>query len=483
MGLANPQKLIDTLCSYRGEREWFEFKRGHFDPVDLGEYISALSNSAMLAGQRTAFVIFGIDDSTHDVVGTNVRLKDEKGQGGEPFENWVQRFLNPRVGLDFAHCFIDGKRVEIMCIQPAFDSPVLFKNVAYIRINSINRRLLDFRELERMLWSLTSRYAFEEGIAATHLSRADIEEQFYCRQLAEMIWPGELSDDNIFQNLLTSNLIIDDKQGGYDVTNLLALCAARDLRKYKTIAEKAHRIIFYKGKDKLVGIDEIEGQTGYVITFKRLLNLLVTRTQGPEIFLHGVRKRQETYPEKSLREFLANVLSHQDFSLKGRPTIEVYSDKIQFTNPGVPLVKPERFIDAPAKSRNEKLSDLMRMANLCEKRGSGIDRAIWAIEEMALPPPLFAEIEGSTVVTIFSSKDFAQMSREERIRACYQHASLRYIGGDLMSNGSLRVRLGMNKNQYPQVSAVIRDAIDVGSIKPLDEDQGNRQARYVPWWA
>ena len=165
------------------------------------------------------------------------------------------------------------------------------------------------------------------------------------------------------------------------------------------------------------------------------------------------------------------------------PRVEVFTAKVRLTNPDLPLVSTDRFIDAPPKSRNKKLADLMNRMGLCEQRGSGIDRALDAIEAQALPAPTSQDVEASTVVTIFEQRLFSQMSREDRIRACYQHATLRYENGSTMSNASLRSRLGVSDKQCPQVSIVIGESIDLGRIRPLDEDQAKRNARYVPWYA
>jgi len=189
-------------------------------------------------------------------------------------------------------------------------------------------------------------------------------------------------------------------------------------------------------------------------------------------------------PEVSIREFLANMLVHQDFTQTGtRPTVEIFKDKVRFTNPGEPLISVDRFIDAPSKTRNPKFAKLMRDAGFCEQRGSGVDRAIREIEKAALPPPLIESVEGSTVVTVFMPRKFAAMTPEERVRACFQHACLVYEHCDPMSNASLRDRFGLSAKQYPRVSLVIKDAIEAGRIRPLSEDQGNRNARYVPFYA
>jgi predicted HTH transcriptional regulator len=125
----------------------------------------------------------------------------------------------------------------------------------------------------------------------------------------------------------------------------------------------------------------------------------------------------------------------------------------------------------------------MRRLRICEERGRGVDKIVASIEVRALPAPTFRAAEGMTVVTLFAERPFARMSVDDRIRACYQHACLKFAAADPMSNASLRQRLGLRDEQYPQASLVIRAAVDAGRIKPAEADQGRRNARYLPFWA
>lgn len=101
----------------------------------------------------------------------------------------------------------------------------------------------------------------------------------------------------------------------------------------------------------------------------------------------------------------------------------------------------------------------------------------------ALLATLFASAEDSTSVTAFMPKPFAVMTAEERVRACFQHAQICHEANQPMNNASLRHRFGLPDKQISQVSIVIRDALDARKIKPLNEDQANRNARYVPAYA
>ncbi|MFH1335675.1 MAG: ATP-binding protein [Candidatus Zixiibacteriota bacterium] len=126
----------------------------------------------------------------------------------------------------------------------------------------------------------------------------------------------------------------------------------------------------------------------------------------------------------------------------------------------------------------------MRRMNICEERGSGIDKVIFQVELFQLPAPDFRVTGDNTIAVLLGPRKFSQMNREERIRACYQHACLQYVSGKRMSNASLRKRLAISDNNYPMASRIIKDTIEVELIKPHGESGGSKKdASYVPFWA
>lgn len=188
------------------------------------------------------------------------------------------------------------------------------------------------------------------------------------------------------------------------------------------------------------------------------------------------------YPEIALRELIANALIHQDMTVTGAgPTIELFSDRIEITNPGSPLIDPARFIDMPPRSRNESLAALMRRMGICEEQGSGVDKVVTAVEVFQLPAPDFRADGENTRVVLFAPRSFAHMTASERVRACYQHAVLRYVAAERLTNGSLRVRPGVAPQNAAQVSRIINEARDAGLIKLADPE--SPRAGYVPAWA
>jgi ATP-dependent DNA helicase RecG len=141
------------------------------------------------------------------------------------------------------------------------------------------------------------------------------------------------------------------------------------------------------------------------------------------------------------------------------------------------------FIDEPPRSRNEALASVMRRINICEERGSGVDKVISQVEFYQLPAPDFQVTSNHTKAILYAPKSFAEMDRHDRNRACYQHACLCWVSNKRMTNSSLRQRFGIDDKNYPIASKIIADTLKVNLIKPYDPDSSSKKhASYLPFW-
>jgi ATP-dependent DNA helicase RecG len=292
----------------------------------------------------------------------------------------------------------------------------------------------------------------------------------------------------ILQRLAAEQVIVAQPGDRFDITNVGAVLFAADLRRFERLARKAPRTIIYQGDDKTKTVKEHPdpasdaARPGYAVGFEALLAWIDDQLPQNEEIGQALRRKVRLYPETAIRELVANALIHQDFNIAGTgPMIELFASRLEITNPGLPLVEPLRFIDEPPRSRNEALAGLMRRMNFCEERGSGIKKVIAAIEEHQLPPPDFRTTPQHTIAVLYAPRVFADMDRQERIRACYQHACLWHVSGKQMTNASLRQRLKIEKRNYSLASHIIRDAIDAGRIRQAGGSR--KDATYVPFWA
>lgn len=218
--------------------------------------------------------------------------------------------------------------------------------------------------------------------------------------------------------------------------------------------------------------------------FQGLVQFVMDQLPQNEVIEDALRKAVKLVPEVVVRELTANALIHQDFAVGGASVmIEVYANRVEFSNPGEPIVPVERFIDG-YQSRNERLADLMRRFGICEEKSSGIDRVVQAAEVYQLPAPDFRAAHRRTVVTLYGPKPFEEMDRNDRVRACYQHCALKWVMAEKMTNQSLRERFRLGEDKAAIASQVIAAATETGLIKP-DEAVGKSRkfARYVPFWA
>lgn len=477
--------IIRELVSLPSEVEWVEFKHNKVEPEEIGEYISALSNSAALLGKLCAYVIWGVEDKTKNIVGTTFS-PPEKTVGNEVLENWISHQLDPRIDFRFYEDIYDDLPIVVLAVPPANNRPVRFKGIEYIRIGSYKKKLKDYQEKERALWKVFERTPFEKGIAKSHVSSDEVLSLLdYPNYFRLMEVPLPDNRTAIFDRLAKDRIILPAPGELFDISNVGAILFARDLREFEWLARKALRVIIYKGTNRVETRKEQTGGKGYAIGFEGAISYINDQLPQNEQIGQALRREVRMYPEIAVRELVTNAIIHQDFNVSGAgPMVEIFSDRMEISNPGVPLIDTLRFIDEPPRSRNETLASLMRRMNICEERGSGIDKVIFQVEVFQLPAPDFRVAGDSTVTVLYGPRQFAQMDREERIRACYQHACLQYVSGKRMSNATLRKRLGIKDKNYPMASRIIRDAITRNLIRAYGETDGSRRdSTYVPFWA
>lgn len=476
--------LIRELCKLPAETPWLEFKHNNADPDTIGEYLSALSNAAALDGKAHAYLIWGIENDSHAVLGTTFAPAKAR-KGGEELESWLLRLLSPRLHFRFVTVLIEDKSVVLLEIPVASGKPTLFAGKEWVRVGSNKKPLKDYPELERELWRRFDKTPFETQLAAENLSGSDalalLDYSAYF-DLLKLPLPEDRAA--LLARLEEDRLLERNVAGNWNVTNLGAILFAKDLHQFRGLARKAVRVVVYEGKGRIQTLREQEGKKGYASGFAGLMDYINALLPRNEVIGQALRSEVPMYPNLAVRELVANALIHQDFSVTGAgPMVEVFADRMEITNPGQPLVHTQRFLDSPPRSRNELLASFMRRVGICEERGSGIDKVVFETELYQLPALSFEVLEGFTRAVLFAHTAYKDMDTHDRVRACYLHACLRYVQRDPMTNASLRERFGIAPENSAMVTRVMKEAIAQGMVKPFDPDQGRRHAKYVPFWA
>ncbi|HQF42644.1 MAG TPA: ATP-binding protein [Ignavibacteriaceae bacterium] len=475
--------VLIKILKQKRENEWIEYKVNDVNPNQIGEYISALSNSACLHQQSYGYLIFGIENETYNIVGTNFNPKLSK-VGNEELETWLATQLKPRVDFKIFEFEIELKNIVVFKIDSTIDTPIKFRGEEFIRIGSYKKKLSEFPEKARKIWNKSKTKKFENDIALDNLESDEVLSLLDYTTLFDLLkQPLPTNKNSIIERLLQEKLILKEEK--YSISNLGALLFSKDINKFENVSRKAVRLILYKGIDRTVTEKEQLGKKGYANGFEGLIDFISGILPSNEVITKAIRQETKLYPIIAVRELVANALIHQDFEISGSsPMIEIFSDRIEITNPGRPLINVLRFIDHNPQSRNEQFAQLMRRIGICEERGSGIDKVVFQCEFYQLPAPEFIAEENFTRVILYSPKKLKEMDRKDKIRACYQHCCLKYVSGSSMTNQSLRERFNIEEKNYPMVSRIISDSITEGLIKESDpNNKSKKYAKYIPIWA
>lgn len=478
------ESLVRELARLPRETGWVEFKVNNADPEMIGKSIAALSNAAALEGKTEAYLVWGIEDVTHAIVGTQF-VPGEARKGNEPLESWLVRLLSPRLHFSFNPIKVDGQSVVLLEIPPANERPTAFDGREYVRVGPTTQPLSTHPQKEQQLWRTFDQTPFENRLARTNLEAPDA--------LALLDYPAyfqitrqPLPEDRatIIARMAQDKLVVRNQAGLIDITNLGAVLFAKELAFFQPLARKAVRLIVYAGRDRVRTLREQGCVPGYAASFEVLIGLLSNLLPRNEVIGQALRREVLMYPELAVRELIANALIHQDFTITGAgPMVEVFEDRLEITNPGTSLIEVNRLLDHAPRSRNEALASFMRRIGICEERGSGVDKVVFETEFNQLPPPRWLRQDEAFRVVLFAHKEFRKMDRAERVHACYLHACLRYVTHDPMTNTSLRERFGIEPQNAATASRIIRDALDDRLIKPYEEGQAKKIARYLPAWA
>lgn len=443
----------------------------------LAQHISAFANYS-----HGAFFVFGVD-----VDGNIIGITTDKVTNIlQKITNTARDAIEPKVSIDHAIVEYNGKNILLVYIPETYPKPVQLKGkgmeYSYVRTGGQTRQMSREEIAKCILSSNYPKYEKEPATAAIPwdeaLSLLDYKEYFNI--LGQQI-PG--STAKIIDELAKYKFIEISGQKVI-ITNLGVVSIAHDMGNFAKHARRAIRLIFYKGTNRAKAEQEILYKQGYAVGFKKLIDYLVEKLPSNEVIGGALRQDVPLYPELTLREIIANSIIHQDFFVDAiNPKIEVFSDRIEINNPGNSVVPLDRIIDTE-EPRNELLARTMHKLGICEDRGSGVDKALNAIEYYGLPPLKFEQSTTVFKVTIYAPKEYKDMSQEERVRACFQHCVLKFISNEKMTNATLRERLKISEKNYPMVSRIIKDAIGAGKIKIANpEASSTKFVYYVPAWA
>lgn len=474
---------LDELLQLKSETEVVEFKHAanKFPIEDIGKYFSALSNEANLKGEEYGWFVFGIEDKTHIIKGTN--YKPSRAALDELKKLIADQTTNRITFEEIYDVKANGHRVILFQIPAApMSIPIAYQGHYYGR-DGESLVALNIREIEQIRAQHPDT-CFEYQTAKGNQSADDVLRLLDCKTLFEELLRRDMpSTTNAILERLETMLFIRTNGSQFDITNLGALLLARSLDDFPHLQNRKIVVRKYAGPNNRICLMEQFLSNGYAVGFEEMVRFIEDQTRDAEQ-IRILREAPSVYPVVAIRELLANAMVHQDFTISGMQiAVEIFTNRLVFTNPGSSLNDVNRLIDLPARSRNEKLAQALFTVHICERRGSGMDRAVAAIEKMRLPAYEAESGDFFTRLTLYPRKPLEQMTKEERIQACYQHTCLLYEDRQPCNNQSIRERFDLDKTKVFVASRILAETVDAGLIKTkVPEGMSKKYATYIPYY-
>lgn len=468
--------LKDSLYPVPTELNELDWKSGLSEKTErLAQHISAFAN---LKGG--GILVLGVNND-----GTCFSMaKEDADKTIQTLGNIALNNLAFPIQIEHSIMEFEGHSLLFIYIPEQNEKPVYLrgKDIFSAYHRSAGQTVKMSRNQVKALIAVSQGITFEQQVALDNLTGKEVLELLNFRALYQILDKNVPTSMEIVINKLSDFHLCEQRDGKWAITNLGAILFANKLSDFPNM--KGHEVIVrkYVGTNNRQQEFEQHGAYGYAVGFEGLIKFIMNTTSKESIDVR--RNAVPTYPEVAIREFVANALVHQDFGITGMPvTIEIFTNRLSITNAGAPLNDINRLIDLPPQSRNEQLAQMMFQLGICERRGSGIDRAIAAVEDMFLPAVKFSKSEQHTRVFLFPRKNLKEMTKQEKISACYQHACLMYEDGKAVNNQSIRERFEMGRNDSSVASRIISDTVEAGFIKPADmETTSKKYMTYIPFY-
>jgi predicted HTH transcriptional regulator len=218
--MENLEKLINELRKLPTETPWVEFKHNNYDPKMIGQNISALANGAALHEKNFAYMLWGINNESREVVGTDYNLQTLK-KGNQELESWLRLLLSKNADFEFHSVKIEKMNVGVLIINSAANQTVTFERTDYIKVGSYTKKLNEFPALQAQLWDRIRNIKFEERYVKQDLGLSealrflDWSSYFYYRNV-----PQPTDTDGIAHYMIEEGVLVRQDNGLYSITNL-----------------------------------------------------------------------------------------------------------------------------------------------------------------------------------------------------------------------------------------------------------------------
>ena len=354
-------EIVADCTSYSEEQNWFEFKDGWYEPDGIGEYISALSNSAAMLGKDEGYLIWGVHNATHEY--TNTKLNYHQDVKNEPLEHFLARNVSPGIYFRFDETVIDGNRVVVLRIPAAHTVPTAYKGARYLRIGSSKVNLIKYPDREAELFRVLN-----DGLP----NLLNTESRFSDLTFDQLFLYYDMKGIKLDRRTFKKNLELLTREGNY---NMLA----------QLLSDDPHipiRFAVFNGKDKTSTMYAVReyGNMCMLMSLDKVLDFGDTLNvpQADERNRKVERKEVMLFNKKAFKEAVINAFAHNQWVNGDSPMFTAYEDRIEIVSLGTlpPGQTKEGFFGGVSIPVNKKLSEILLQLHISEKSGRGVPRIV-----------------------------------------------------------------------------------------------------------
>ena len=394
-------KILSDAISLPAETEIVEFKEAKegYDFDKIGQYFSALSNEANLKGKSCAWLIFGVENAKHKIVGSRYRtnrkkldsLKKEIGDKTTQNISFIEIYeqITP-----------DGRVVMFQIPAAPQGIPVAYEGFYYGRANE-SLVALNIEKIERIRNQVVNRDWSRNIVPDATFDDLDKEAILKAREQFKQKHPALVEDMDVWDDITFLNKAKITHNG--KITNTAILLLGKD--EASSLISPAIAQITWVLKDVPGGYEHFF--TPFILTVDKVLNCIRNLRYSFMLGDTTLFPKEVTHYDKwVIRELLHNCVAHQDYQKSSRIIVLEYTDKLIFQNAGgfIPGSVEEviRHNCPQDYYRNPFLANAMVNLNMIETVGSGIHKIFTIQRDRFFPMPTYdISDESRTKVTVY----------------------------------------------------------------------------------
>lgn len=363
--------LLEQLIA-TWENEVVEFKQAgnDYDTDKIGEYFSALSNEANLRGVDRAWLVFGVNNQSRAVVGSDYRIESERLHS---LKNQIAQATEPSITLREIHVLQHQQGRVVLFEIPAAPRgiPIAWKGHYYARAGE-SRTSLGLDKLDEIRQQTLQQDWSAQVIAGASLNDLDDEAVRRARESFAQKYANRFAADEVINWPLTTFLDRARLTQNGQLTRTAVLLLGKAESAYLLLPHPAQLTWKLEGQERAY---EHFGPPFLLSTtrlYQRIRNIQLRILPQDELIPIEVSK----YNQQTVLEALHNCIAHQDYARNGRVVVTELPDRLIFENEGSFFEgQPDEYIEGdktPRRYRNPFLTQAMAELNMIDTMGYGI---------------------------------------------------------------------------------------------------------------